>query len=371
MFREIFDSHDLNRIRDRIYSSSESDFEKALASNDSRFTPDGIIPFFSPAADKHLEELAHRSSGITRARFGNTIQLYSPLYISNECNSSCIYCGFNARNRIKRVTLTPEEVTMEADALYGMGFRHILLLTGESRRAVPVTSMAEMIRRIHGKFSSISVEVYPMETQEYMELIRAGADGLTIYQETYDREAYAIVHPRGEKSDFYWRLDAPDRGGAAGFRRIGIGSLLGLSDWRIEGFCTALHAMYLSKKFWKSQVLISFPRLRCAPGDFKQPFNVTERDLAHLICVMRILLNNAGLVLSTREPAVLRDNLFPIGITTMSAGSKTSPGGYSLDNDAGGQFEIEDVRSPYVISEMLKQKGYDPVWKDWDRNFQA
>jgi 2-iminoacetate synthase len=328
-----------------------------------------MASLFSPAADGHLEELAQASTAITKTRFGNIIQLYAPLYISNECDNSCLYCGFNRNTQIRRSTLSMEQVIDEADLLYRRGFRHLLLLTGESKGAVPLDTLAGIASAVHKRFASVSIEVYPMEVKEYQLMEKSGVDGLTIYQETYNRIIYDDIHPAGKKRDFGWRLEAPDRGGKAGFRKMGIGALLGLSDWRIDGFFTALHALYLTRKFWRSHIQVSFPRLRGAPGNFKPLADVSDRDLTHLICAMRILLPDAGLVLSTREPDHLRDNLFPLGITMMSAGSRTEPGGYSGLDIADNQFPVIDSRSPEEISEMIRKKGYDPVWKDWDSAF--
>ena len=320
---------------------------------------------FSPAADEFLEEMAARSVEITRARFGNTIQMYSPLYISNECTNSCLYCGFNHRNKILRKTLNMDEIEAEAGAIYRRGFRHILVLTGEHPGKVPVTMLAGALKRIHRKFSSVSIEVYPMDTDDYRLMTESGVDGLTVYQETYNRDMYSQVHPAGKKRDFNYRLETPDRGGIAGIRKIGVGALLGLTDWRVEGFFTALHAFYLSKKYWRSQVSVSFPRMRQASGGFQPKVDVTDRDLTHLICAMRIILPDAGLALSTREPAELRDNLFPLGITMMSAGSHTEPGGYTGMKVADEQFRISDGRSPDEMARVIKDRGFDPVWKDW------
>ncbi|MCP4132434.1 MAG: 2-iminoacetate synthase ThiH [bacterium] len=367
MFKDQFDSISWENARDRIYAATESDLNRALAAE--HLEADDLFALLSPAADSRLEELARRSADITRMRFGNTIQLYTPLYISNECSNTCLYCGFNRDNDIKRVTLSPDEVDKEAHIIYEMGFRHILLLTGEHPKAVPVNLLADIGKRIHKKFSSVSIEVYPMKTEEYKLMVNSGIDGLTLYQETYNQEIYDSLHPSGRKKDFFWRLDAPDRGGMAGFRRIGIGSLLGLSDWRVDGFFSALHAIYLTKKYWQTQTLVSFPRLREAPGGFAPLEAVSDRDLTHLLCAMRIILPDAGLVLSTRESAFFRDNVMPLGVTTMSAGSKTEPGGYSGVADADKQFSVEDDRSPEEIAKVIKSKGYYPVWKDWDRDF--
>lgn len=367
MFEEIFDKYSWENVSERIYNSAEDHVIQAISKEDR--TPDDFYALVSPSADAYLEELAHESFRITRMRFGNTIQLYAPLYVSNECSNSCLYCGFSIRNKIKRLTLTEEEAGKESSILYNTGFRHILLVSGEHRKAVPPESLSAIASSIHSKFASVSIEVYPMETEEYIMMERSGIDGLTLYQETYDRNTYSEVHPAGKKRDFSWRLHGPERGGDAGFRKIGIGALLGLSDWRVDGFFTALHAYYLSKKYWKSQIQVSFPRLRKAEGRYMPPHPVSDRDMTHLICAMRIFLPDAGLALSTREAPYFRDNIMPLGITMMSAGSRTEPGGYGLNKTAGRQFEIEDSRPPETVVKIISQKGFDPVWKDWDRKF--
>lgn len=368
-FIQVFNSLDHRQIHDAIIHASAADVERALAKAAIGDTLTDYMPLFSPAADDFLEEMAQLSYAITRRRFGNIIQLYAPLYISNECSNSCLYCGFNITNKIQRTTLSSEETEQEAAILFREGFRHILLVSGEHRRKLPVDALAEIALRIHGRFSSVAIEVYPMKEEEYAVMAASGVDGLTLYQETYDRDVYAAVHPAGPKRDFEWRLQTHDRGGRAGLRKLGVGSLLGLSDWRIDGFYTALHARYLTETYWRSHIQVSFPRLRHAEGDFATPHPVSDRDLAHLICAMRLILPDAGLLLSTREPAYLRDHLIPLGITMMSAGSRTEPGGYSNPEGAGKQFEIEDRRSPREVAESIIQRGFEPVWKDWDRVF--
>lgn len=367
MFEEVFDKYSWEEVGERIYNSSKEDVISALCKEQK--APDDFYALISPAADVYLEDLARESSKITRMRFGNTIQLYAPLYISNECGNSCLYCGFNIKNEIKRLTLSPEEVEKESGILYRTGFRHILLVSGEHRGAVPPESLSAIGSLIHKKFASVSIEVYPMDIEEYIMMEKSGIDGLTLYQETYNRNTYSEVHPSGKKRDFSWRLHGPERGGDAGFRKIGIGALLGLSDWRVEGFFTALHAYYLMKKYWKTHIQVSFPRLRKAEGRYIPPQPVNDRDMTHLICAMRIILPDAGLILSTRESPYFRDNIMPLGITMMSAGSSTEPGGYSLKKTAGKQFEIEDNRPPETVVKIISQKGFDPVWKDWDRKF--
>ncbi len=344
----------------------------------------------SPAAGEGLEEMARRSQALTRRRFGKAIRLFAPLYLSNECVNNCKYCGFSRDNPIVRVTLSVEDVVAEARALREQGFRNILLVAGEHPRFVSGPYLADCIRALHAEMPSISLELGPMETEEYVPLVRAGADGLVVYQESYDRAVYAEMHTAGPKRNFDWRLETPERAYAAGFRRLGIGALYGLGDWRREAICLAAHAEYLLRHCWKAQLTVSLPRLRPCAGEFQPPAPMSERDLVQLVCALRLLLPDAGLVLSTRESAKLRDGLIPLGITMISAGSHTEPGGYtgagreklhhtqrgrmvelaggSSEWAAGatGQFDIADARSPGEVAELLKRLGYDPVWKDWD-----
>jgi 2-iminoacetate synthase len=368
MFVDLLNKYPWETVKERIYNSSVEDVKSAIYKDLKH--PEDFFALLSPAADTFLEELAVLSQKITRMRFGNIIQLYAPLYISNECTNSCVYCGFNKKNKIKRLTLSREMVKDESRILYELGFRHILLLTGEDKRVVSPEDLSEIAKSIHGKFASVSIEVYPMDLNEYkMMVTHGGVDGLAIYQETYNKIQYDSVHPSGMKKNYSWRINAPERAGDAGFRKIGIGTLLGLSDWRTDGFFLALHAYYLTKKYWTSHIQLSFPRLKHAHGDYTPPNTVTDRDLTHLICAMRIMLPDAGLLLSTRESSLFRDNVMPIGITMMSAGSKTEPGGYSHPDAGARQFTIDDDRTPEQIAEIISRKGFDPVWKDWDREF--
>lgn len=320
-------------------------------------------------SDVQLEQMASRAQQITRQRFGRTILLYAPLYLSNECLNSCLYCGFNADNELRRKTLTLEEVERETRYLHTQGFRHLLLLTGEAPDIADVDYLERVVNIVKPYCGSISIEVFPMSTDDYGRMVSAGVDGLTLYQETYDPDLYRSLHPYGPKSDYAYRLQAPERAGEAGMRRIGIGSLLGLGNPLTDVFYSGLHARFLMKRFWKTLVTLSFPRLRPAPGGFTPQHKVSDRQLTQFICALRLLLPDAGLVLSTRESASLRDNLLPLGITQMSAGSCTAPGGYGDHSDEGGQFSINDDRSPAEIEQLLRASGYDPVWKDWDAAF--
>lgn len=355
----------------------------------------------SPAAGGRLEELCLRSQALTRQRFGKVIRLFAPLYLSNECINNCAYCGFSRDNPILRVTLSVDETVREARALREQGFRNLLLVAGEHPKFVSNSYLADCTRALRAEWPGLSLEVGPMETEDYRSIVAAGAEGLVVYQETYDREVYMAMHTAGPKRDFNWRLDTPERAYAAGFRRLGIGALYGLADWRYEALCVAAHARHLLTHCWKAQVTISLPRLRPCAGEFEPLTHMSDRELVQLVCAFRLFLPDAGLVLSTREPARLRDGLIPLGITLMSAGSHTEPGGYTgagrekihhtergrivelavgasewappagRSTGATGQFEIADERSPAQIAELIRRLGYEPVWKDWDAALSA
>lgn len=281
-------------------------------------------------------------------------------------NAKNVYCGFNVRNPVTRRTLRVNEAAAEAGYLYNMGFRHLLLVSGEAPHVVSLDYLLKVVEKVRPRFHSVSIEIYPMDVEGYRRLIAQGVDGLVIYQETYNAELYREVHPAGKKRDYHWRLGTPERGGEAGFRRLGIGALLGLGDWRVEGFYLGLHARYLMRNFWKSFVTVSFPRLRPAAGAYHPPNPVSDKHMVQLLTALRLFLPSAGLILSTREPPYLRDHLIPLGITSMSAGSRTDPGGYAHASRAESQFEIADHRSPEEIAGVIRHKGYEPVWKDWD-----
>lgn len=344
----------------------------------------------APKSDQELEAMAQRSRALTLQNFGRTMRLFAPLYLSNECINNCRYCGFSRDNPILRVTLDLDEVVAEARHLARQGFRQILLVAGEHPKFVSREYLAECIRALQPDFSSISIEVGPMTTQDYVPIVDAGADGLVVYQETYSRAVYAEMHTVGPKRDFNFRLNCAERGYQAGFRRLGIGVLFGLSRWQEEAIALAAHLEYLLKHCWQSQISVSLPRLRPAAGGFRPLFSIIDRELTQLVCALRITFPQIGIVLSTRERASFRDFLVPLGVTMMSAGSHTEPGGYTRqgsehlhrtlrgrivapdfqsgeDQLATGQFEISDERSPAEIAGVLRQRGLEPVWKDWDQ----
>lgn len=344
----------------------------------------------APCDDAALESLAARSQALTRQHFGRTMRLFAPLYLSNECVNNCKYCGFSRDNPILRVTLEIDAMLAEARHLTAEGFRNVLLVAGEHPKFVSGGYLAECVRRLReeGGVPSVSLEVAPMETADYLPLVAAGAEGLVVYQETYHRPAYEEMHTSGPKRDFDWRLDCPERAYAAGFRRLGIGALFGLHDWREEALALGAHVDYLLRRCWKAQLTVSLPRLRPAAGEFEPRFTLPDRELVQLICALRIAFPQVGIVLSTREPQELRDALIPLGVTMMSAGSHTEPGGYTgqgrealhhtvrgrqtsagelaADALATGQFDIADLRSAGEIAARLRQDGFEPVWKDWD-----
>ena len=344
----------------------------------------------APKSDREFEAMAQTSRALTLQNFGRTMRLFAPLYLSNECINNCRYCGFSRDNPILRVTLNVDEVIAEAQHLARQGFRQILLVAGEHPKFAGRDYLAECVRALAPDFSSISIEVGPMETEDYVPIVEAGAEGLVVYQETYNRGIYAEMHTAGPKRDFNFRLECAERAYTAGFRRLGIGALIGLSRWQDEAVALAAHLEHLFKHCWQAQITVSLPRLRPAAGEFRPLFSMTDRELAQLVCALRITFSQLGIVLSTRECAPLRDSLALIGVTMMSAGSHTEPGGYTRrgrahlhrtlrgrivapefqdgeDQLATGQFEISDERAPAEIAAILRRRGLDPVWKDWDQ----
>lgn len=357
---------DLRRLRTRIDTVGDADVSRALEGR--RLRPDDLAALLSTTAHARLEEIAARAHELTVRRFGRTVQLFAPLYLSNECVSVCTYCGFSAGNRIARRTLSVDEVVAEARALVESGFRHLLLVSGEHARIVSKDYLLACVEAVAPMVPSISVEVQVWDTETYRRLVAAGCDGLVVYQEAYDRSTYAATHLKGKKRNYEWRLSAPDRGADAGMRRIGIGALLGLHpDWRSEVLAVAIHAAALIHRHWRTEVSIAVPRMRPAAGGFSPSAPVNDHEFVQLVCALRLFLPEVGISLSTREPSQLRDGLVPLGVTSMSAGSHTEPGGYAAPSDAEPQFEISDTRSPAQVAAALRLAGYDPVWKDWQR----
>jgi 2-iminoacetate synthase len=386
----------------RLDEITAGDVERVLSEPPGSYSAGRLMALISPAAESYLEQMAQLAHQLTVRRFGRTIRLYAPLYLSNYCSNSCRYCGFNRENKSERTRLTIDEAVEEARIIAAEGFRDILLVSSEDRKFISIDYLTELAKRLRGVFGSISVEIYQMSTAEYARLFEAGIEGVTLYQETYDRRAYESFHPSGYKADYDRRLSTPDNIASAGMREVGLGALLGLADWRMETLALAEHAHYLIKTYWQSHVSFSFPRLRpirsssvaraSSPWIHGQDGRATTRreirntkheirdarydrremsdkNLVQMITALRLCFADAGLVLSTREQAGLRDNLMKLGITKVSAGSKTRPGGYSGHSDAIEQFEVDDNRSPVEVAAVISNQGFEPVWKDWDRAF--
>ena len=366
-FKDTFDQFSWEEVKASIAAKTVIDVEVALAAKVR--TLEDFKALISPAAAPYLEQMAQLSHQLTQKRFGKTIQLFSPIYLSNECNNICTYCGFSLDNKIKRKTLTAGEILEEINVIKSNGFNHILLVTGESNHTVHVDYFLNAIALIKPQFANISVEVQPLSKDEYVQLQQAGVNSVLVYQETYNREKYKEYHLKGKKSNFNYRLETPDRIGAAGMHKIGLAVLLGLEDWRTDSFFCAMHLDYLQKTYWQTKYSIAFPRIRPAEGVDLTNFDINDKELVQLLCAYRIWNGEIEISISTRESEKFRDNLVKLGTTTMSAGSKTNPGGYSVDKESLEQFEISDERSPATVAAMITASGYEPVWKDWDKNY--
>jgi 2-iminoacetate synthase len=365
---DIVSSLSWEQERTSIYGKNKNDVECALETQ----SPDieDFKALVSPAAEPYIEKMALKSRELTLKRFGKTIQLYVPVYLSNICENACVYCGFNCKNTIKRKVLNETEILREIEVIKSYGYEHILLVTGESKM-VGFDYLKNAIRLIKPHFSLVSIEVQPLEEGEYKELVDMGLHTVYLYQETYHKNNYKLYHPSGKKSDFYHRLDTYERMGRAGVYKMGLGALLGLEDWRTEAFFIALHLKYLQRTYWKTKFSVSLPRLRPHQGQFNPNVNITDKELIQLLCAYRLFDEDVELSLSTRERQELRDNALPLGVTSLSAGSRTEPGGYANPSSSLKQFETSDNRPPKEIMEMIKQKGYEAVWKDWDMSLQS
>ncbi len=366
MFTQLFDTYNWDEVKQSIYSKTKTDVEHALNKTSKRDLED-FKALISPAAAIYLEPMAQLSQQLTQKRFGKTIQMYIPLYLSNECQNICTYCGFSFDNKIKRKTLSDTEILEEAKAIKELGYDHILLVTGEANQIVGVSYLKNAIKLLKPLFSNISIEVQPLDQPEYEELISEGLTTVLVYQETYHKDDYKLHHPKGKKSNFNYRLETPDRLGKSGIHKMGLGTLIGLEDWRTDSFFTASHLHYLEKKYWRTKYSISFPRMRPAEGIIEPKVIMTDKELVQLICAYRIFNEEVELSISTRENETFRNNIIKLGITSMSAGSKTNPGGYAVEKESLEQFEISDERTPQQIEQLIKSSGYEAVWKDWDK----
>lgn len=331
--------------------------KKKLMKND-------YLILLAPIAETVLEELAQRANALTTQYFGKTVQLFTPLYLANYCVNNCVYCGFKVNNELKRHKLNECELRAEAEMIASTGLSHILILTGEDKKQTPVAYIVQAIKILKEYFSSISIEIYPLTVEEYQEVKNAGCDGMTIYQEVYNKNVYQKMHLAGPKTDYLFRLDAPERACKANLRTVTIGALLGLDFWRIEAFFTGIHALYLQKKYQKIEIAIAPPRIRPQLGGFEPTEYVNDKNVVQYITAFRLLMPNNGITVSSREHADFRDNLIKLGLTKMSAGVSTAVGGHS-NKEETGQFDIADERSVDEITNALYQNGYQPIFKDW------
>jgi len=366
-FKKTFLQYDWDWIKDKIYTTTEQQVESVL--NKRKRTIEDFLVLLSPAAAPYLEKMAQITKNLTQKRFGKVIQMYAPLYLSNECQNICTYCGFSLDNKIKRKTLSNTEIIIEAMALKTMGVNHVLLVSGEANKTVGIEYFLNAIKLLRPYFANISIEVQPLSLEEYQALHDAGVHSVLVYQETYHEAVYKEYHPKGKKSNFDFRLDTPDRIGQAELHKIGLGVLLGLEDWRVDSFFNALHIDYLQKQYWQTRFSVSFPRLRPAEGIIEPNFIMSDRDLLQLICAYRIWNEDLEISVSTRENENFRNNVISLGVTTMSAASKTNPGGYAVDPQSLEQFETSDERSMDEVKRIISNAGYDPVMKDWDKVF--
>ncbi|MGF1763469.1 2-iminoacetate synthase ThiH [Aliivibrio kagoshimensis] len=366
-FTDVWQQMNWDDIRLSIYSKTAKDVESALSKH--RLNLEDFKSLISPAAEPYLEKMAQRSVELTRKRFGNTIAFYVPLYLSNLCANACTYCGFSMENRIKRKTLNSEEISLELQAIKKMKFDNLLLVTGEHETKVGMNYFRKVLPQIKSKFSYLSMEVQPLDQDEYAELKELGLDAVMVYQETYHPSTYSEHHLRGKKTDFEYRLETPDRLAKAGIDKIGIGALIGLEEWRTDCFYVAKHLQYLEQNYWKTRYSISFPRLRPCEGELQPKSMMSDKQLVQLICAYRLFNPEVELSLSTRESAIFRDNVLPLGVTSMSAASKTQPGGYANNETELEQFSISDERSAEAVADAVRSRGFEVVWKDWHQAY--
>lgn len=364
-FVDLWKEVDFGATREAILGKNAMDVRRALGRVDAGLSLDDLQALLSPAAVPFLEEMAQVSHRRTVERFGRTMQLFAPLYLTNVCSNVCTYCGFSAQNKIPRKILNDDEIRAEAEVLKRRGIEHVLFVTGESTRAGR-DYFLNALRILRPTFASLSMEVQPLSTEDYAELAQAGLSAVIVFQETYDRQTYARYHLKGPKADMAWRLETPDRLGRAGLKKIGLGALYGLSDWRTDAWFLGLHLRYLEKQYWRSRYSISFPRLRPHVGSPIDVVPTTERDLAQAFCAYRLFSREVELTLSTRERPHFRNHAIRLGVNSMSAGARTNPGGYTTDEDSLEQFAVGDERSTEEVTAYLRSQGYEPVWKDWD-----
>ena len=368
MFSDELEKYDWDETTARISAKTAADVERALSARNPGI--EDFMALISPAAAPYLEQMALRSRELTQMRFGRTIGMYIPLYITNSCTNSCVYCGFNRHNKFPRAVLTPAEIENECKAIRELGpFENLLLVTGENPRVAGTDYLEEALRVCRPYFSNLTIEVMPLPAEDYRRLTESGLNGVVCFQETYHREKYKTYHPAGMKSNFEWRVNGFDRMGQAGVHKIGMGVLIGLEEWRTDVTMMARHLLYLRKNYWRTRYSVNFPRMRPSEGHFQPNVVMSDRELAQLTFAFRIFDHDVDISFSTRECPEFRNNIATLGATSMSAGSKTEPGGYHTYPQALEQFSVSDERTPAQVESDLKARGVEVVWKDWDKIF--
>jgi 2-iminoacetate synthase len=370
MFSEELEKISWDETTERIAAMTDQDVRRALSRR--HCDVDDFMALLSPAAEPYLETMARLARRYTEERFGRTMSMFIPLYLTNSCANSCVYCGFHRQNPMQRTILTPEQMEAEFVAIKQLApFENILLVTGENPAKAGVPYLARAIEQAKRHFSNIKIEVMPLSTEAYAELMQHGLNGVICFQETYHRDHYQRYHPAGMKSNFEWRCDGFDRMGQAGVHSIGLGVLIGLEkEWRTDVTMMAHHLRYLQKHYWRTRYSVNFPRMRPAQNEgFPPSCIMTDRELAQATFAMRIFDHDVDISYSTREPAYIRDHMCTLGVTTLSAGSKVNPGGYHTYPQALEQFSVSDERTPAEVEQRLRLLGREPVWKDWDACF--
>lgn len=368
MFSDELQKYDWDDTTAAIMSKTAADVDRALAKE--RHTVDDFMALISPAAAPRLEEMARLSRALTQKRFGKTISMYIPLYITNSCTNSCVYCGFNRHNKMERVILTPGQIKDECEAIRRLSpFENLLIVTGENPRLAGTDYLEEALKVCRPYFNNLTIEVMPLSAEDYSRLTHAGLNGVVCFQETYNRARYKVYHPAGMKSNFEWRLNGYDRMGSAGVHKIGMGVLIGLEDWRTDVTMMARHLLYLRRHYWRTRYSVNFPRMRPSEGHFQPNVVMSDRELAQLTFAFRIFDPDVDISFSTRESPDFRNNIATLGVTSMSAGSKTDPGGYTTYPQSLEQFAVSDERTPAQVEADIRRLGYEVVWKDWDKIF--
>ncbi|MEZ3550012.1 MAG: 2-iminoacetate synthase ThiH [Muribaculaceae bacterium] len=372
-FADIIGEYDWDETIRMVEAASAEDVERVLkkaAANKKQLSPDDFAVLISDAATPRLEEMAALSKRFTDERFGKTISMYIPMYVGNACTNKCVYCGFNHDNPFQRTILDMAQVKQECEAIKKLGpFENLLIVSGEYPSLCGVDYLENVLHTCRPYFHNLTIEVQPMRAVDYERLTHSGLNGVVCFQETYHKEAYKTYHPKGMKSHYEWRLNGYDRMGEAGVHKIGLGALLGLEDWRGDSVMLARHLRYLQKKYWRSRYSVNFPRMRPSESGFQPKSIISDKQLAQLTFAFRIFDHDVDISFSTREAPEYRNNMVALGVTSMSAGSKTDPGGYSVACDSLEQFEVSDERTPSEVVADIRNQGYDPVWKDWDSVF--